>query len=425
MGSPANRTMNLAASHATARFGRALLGVLILAALSALAWWIVRTAVADQLALTAPQAALKVAPTNVNALVNAAEADIGRKPPALSTASARLRVAVTAAPVEARIYSDLGVVAVLQGDLRRADRLFAIATRLSRRQLPAETWRFADEIQQGEYPAAWATMDVILRTAPGDISARFAPIIASALAHPGALPAFSAVLASNPPWRGGLLAELSRQSGARGLMVAALAALRDTHHPAATEEVAGVLRGEIDARDYARAFNDWRSLLPSARTASRSAIYNGRFVVGAGEVPFDWTIASDAAGVVSLGEGADGTGLRVVPLDRNAKSPLMSELLALPAGGYRLGGEVRIPGVTGSQSDGFAWSMRCAETGQIIGQTGTTRAGERWTAFNVLVSVPTERCSGQWLDLMRRATLDDTSTSAPVLYDRLTLVSGQ
>jgi len=364
---------------------------------------------------------LAIDPANVEALLSAAEADIRRRPPALAKAAARLQGAVREAPVEAWSYSDLGVVALLGGDRARADTMFAIARRLSRRELPAEAYGFASALERADYAAAWAVLNVILRLSPGSLAAALPPVIAQALRQPGALAPLSALMATDPPWRDELLAALAAKPDGLEAVATVLTALRATPHPPTDAEVAGLLRGEIAAKDYGRAIDDWRSLSPAARGAPRSAVYNGRFRTGGSEAPFNWMIASDAAGVVSLAAGADGAGLRAVPTDSSGDAPLVAELMVLAPGSYSLSGQTRIPGAAFPRSAGFAWSMRCADTGQVIGQTGPVSATDRWSGFATAFTAPPGACAGQWLELRRLSSLSEDSSQAPALFDRMTV----
>lgn len=411
---------DLARANLRIAVGRVIAAMAAAAIVVALAWWIVVSAAADQLAPTLPKLALKLAPSNTQALLAAAESAISSKPSSAGAAAPFLNAAVRFDPVDARAYNDMGVLAVIDRDAPRADRMFAIAARLSRRQTPAEIWRFVSEAQRGDYPQAWDALDVIFRVRDSAVDP-LAPMIAALLASPGALPPFSAMLSSDPPWREVLVTQLAKQPANREMMVAALAALRRTRHPAIDAETAGLLRAEIESGDYVHAFDDWRALAPSAREASRTALNNGRFRSQGGGSPFDWTIPADATGILSLGEGEDGAGLRAVPVDRSPASALVSELLVLPPGAYRLSGRVSIPGASTVQSDGFDWSLRCAESGQVIGHAGAAPAGEGWTAFAEIFTVPVDGCQGQWLELLRHPTFDEPASASPVLFDQMTL----
>jgi tetratricopeptide (TPR) repeat protein len=401
--------------------GRILLGSFTIATALWLTWACVAQTVVGYDRRRDPSLALSWAPHNADLLarVAALQLDSAKSGDDFDRAAALAQSALKHGPLESRALRVLGLVADHDGRTSQANELMRIAGKRTLRDADTQWWLFDASMRRGDYIDAFAHADAILRRDP-ETAVELFPTIIDKLADPKAVLALTQRLALRPSWRGGFLTELSRRPGTRDLMLAALAGLRDTRHPATEEEVGVLLRSEIDTGDYVRAFNDWRSFLASAGLAAPSALYNGRFRADAGEAPFNWTIAGDA-GAVDLGAGDDGVGLRAVPADRNSNSPLVSELLVLPAGGYRLGGKARIPGAIAIQNAGFAWSLRCAETGQAIGQTEETRAGDQWTAFEATFVVPSAHCAGQWLDLKQRTSLRDAAAQTPVLFDRMTL----
>ena len=364
---------------------------------------------------------MAIDPANDEALLSAAEADIRRQPPALDWAAAQLRRAVREAPIEARAYSDLGVIALLQGDRARADRMFSVARRLSRREAPAEAYGFASALERADYPTAWATLGVLLRLSPGQVRAAIPAVAAQALNQPGALAPLVALLATNPPWREELTEGLAAKPIGLKAVTELLTGLKSSRHPPTDAEAAALAEGEIAAGDYGRAYDDWRALSPWARGAAPSAVYNPRFRSGGGSARFNWTIDSDGAAVVSLAAGAGGVGLRAVPTDINDNTPLVSELLVLPPGRYRLSGLAHVRGAVSPRSTGFGWSVRCADNGQVIGQTGPISAGDRWTGFETTFTAPGGGCPGQWLDLKRLTSLNEDGAQAPAQFDRLSV----
>jgi hypothetical protein len=369
-----------------------------------------------------PDLALKWAPHDADLLsrVGAFVLDSAESPLDYDRAAALAKRALKEGPLDTRALRVLGFVADHQGRMSQANALMAIAGKRSLRDIDTQWWLFDASMKRADYTDAFTRADAILRQ-DSETGDELFPAIIAKLADPRAASALTRRLALGPPWRRDFLVELGRRPGTRDLIAPTLIGLRATRHPATEEEVGVLLSSEIDAGDYVRAFDDWRRLMPSARAASRSSLYNGRFRADAGEPPFNWKVASDATGTVSLAASDDGAGLRAVPADRDADSPLISELLVLPPGGYRLMGEVRVPGAVGMQSDGFAWSLRCAGSDRVISQTETTRADDRWAPFEATFVVPSTQCAGQWLDLLRRSSLIDAATQTPVLFDRLTL----
>ena len=402
-----------AAGARPGKLGLTVLAVVITVAMILLGWLIVRNAMVDQLVSSDPVAALRIDPSNARALVAAAELDLAAKPARLDEAEERLKLAAERAPLDAEIFSDLAQIALARGDTARADRLFTLAAQRSRRVLAPQIWRLNRAAKAQDYETVWSALDAILRTQPGDVGAAVTQSVAGLASTPAAQVSLVRLLASNPPWRAGFLTALSQSPSTIEAPVRLLAMLGHTAAPPTDDEVRAVTQGLIAAGDYPRAFNDWVQLLPAKRLAALGDIYNGRFAKDGGDVAFNWTVAADAQGLASLGAGDDGTGLRVTPVDRAA--PFVRELLVLPEGRYLLKGKVRVADATSPQDEGLVWSLRCAESGQVVARSDPLKAADGWSGFSFGFVVPPSQCQGQWLELTRPGSLASTD-GAPVWF---------
>lgn len=392
----------------------AILAVVIAVCMVLLGWWIVRMALVDQLVSSDPEAALRIDPHNAKALLAAAERDMAAKPARLDAANAKLALAARFDPLNAEIFSDLARIALARGDTARADTLFTLAAQRSRRVLAPQIWVLNRAAKAGDYPTAWNALDVILRAQPGGVGAGVAQNVASLATTPAAQPSLARLLAGKPPWRTNFLAMLSQSPSTVDAAVRLMDLLKQTPAPATDEEVGAMLQGLLATGDYLRAFDGWVQLLPAKRIAMLGDLYNGGFTNGAGAVAFNWTIAPDAQGVASLGAGDDGTGLRVTPVDR--PTPFVRELLVLPPGDYVLKGKVRIPDAANPQDGGLAWTLRCAQSGQVLARAEHLKAADAWTSFSFAFSAPDSQCQGQWLELTRPGSMT-AGDGAPVWFN--------
>ena len=216
---------------------------------------------------------------------------------------------------------------------------------------------------------------------------------------------------------------MSREPDASDLVSDVLTRLRATSHPPSRAEVGALVRGELAIGGFRKAAADWRRLASPVADAASGDLSNGRFLQVNPDTPFDWTIAPDAGGAVSLGAGDGGAQLRVVLMDRDPNAPFMSQLLALAPGAYRLSGTVRLAGVSAAQDDGLVWIVRCADTGEALGKTDSMRAGDSWSAFEAGFTVPQGRCAGQYLDLKRRGSLTGAADQSVVFFDHFAVTA--
>jgi hypothetical protein len=387
-------------------------------ALGALGIWIVRGAIADQLSANHPTSALALDPHNAPALLSAAEADMRARPPRLDAAEARLRQAAVAVPTDARVFADLGLIAVMRGQSERADALLALAAQRSKRELAPDLWRLDHALKARDYAGAWSAVDILLRTQPGDVSGALAERLAPLAGAPAAQPALLRRLAQNPPWRGLLLTAIARADEGAPVAAALLTGLQKTAHPPTDDEAAVLVQALIGDNQIQQAYARWLQFLPPARLPLLGDVYNGRFRTDGGTAAFNWTVNGDANGLVGLGGGDAGSGLRVVPGDQASGTPLVRELLALPPGRFRLTGQMRAPGASEARDEGFSWTISCADTGQVLGRSDHLSAGDGWTPIQIAFETPAQDCGGQWLSLQRRASLADPTDLPPMLFDQ-------
>jgi hypothetical protein len=397
-----------------------LLAIVLGGAMGGLGYWILRTAVADQLAISAPLRALAIDPGNPRALIAAAELDLKARPVRLASAQARLRAAVRSEPLNARIYSDLAVAALLSGDEARANLLFSLALQRSRREAGPDLWAFGQAARAHDYAGAWKALDIILRTQRGDVSAIILPAVIQLLADPRARPPLVSLLAADPPWRTSFLQALMRLPFGPDAVAALLSQLASSAHPPTDEETGPLLNVLIAAGAYPRAFSTWVQMLPPNRLAALADVYNGRFMTGFGDTPFNWTVTPDAQGVAALGAGDDGKGLRVIPIDRPGALPFLRELLVLPEGAYGLSGSVRTPGLITARDQGWRWRLRCAQDNRILGESEPLATADQATRFRVALTVPSA-CTGQWLSLERSSEPSTSADDPPTLFDNLVI----
>jgi hypothetical protein len=282
-------------------------------------------------------------------------------------------------------------------------------------------WKFDQERQSHSYAAAWNTMDVILRTQFGSAQAWLAPDIASLVTAPPAQAPLARILATDPPWRPWFVASLSQSKDTAGPLLLILVQLHDTAHPATEDEMRPLLQGLIDSGRYRQAFVNWVHLLPTKELSRVAYLYNGRFAANGSDEPFNWTIAEDGGGEASLGAGEAGRGLRVLVADR-PDSPLVRELVALDQGDYELRGKIRVPNATRPHDEGWLWMVRCADTGQVLAQSGPMGGVDQWRSFTIPFSVPADKCGGQWLELRRRGSPSEALDDSPTLFDDFSLV---
>lgn len=341
------------------------------------------------------EAAVRVAPSSPQTLSRAAEAELvaGRVEPARELAAMALR----ASPFDVRALRVYGL-AVARADADAADPLLTLAGNWSLRDDPSHAWLVGRRLEQGDYAGAFGHADALLRRRP-DLQGRlFELFTVAATEDPRAIPHLVARLAARPNWRTAYLQSLRRHP--RGPQVQAVVAQ-------GLERTEGrMTTGELEIL-----YNDWASLgrLPGLRELSArlrrpapAPLQDGGFDGPPIPKPFAWSLEPAAGLLAALSERPDGEGQALfVETDGFASAAVARQLLFLNPGAHRLSGAAMFE--AGGDDPRLTWSIRCIETGQVfLSWKPSSRTGaSTWTRSTSEFTVPAQRCTAQWLELVQ------------------------
>jgi len=387
-----------------------------------LGWRVVAATMAATYALADPAVALAWDAAFPDALVRLAERQLrlGEEATDLTAVSDLAGRALVASPLEARALRLMALAADLGADGERAERLMTVAGARSLRDPAAQAWLFQNRLRSGDVAAALDHADALLRTEP-QLADRMLPALAGLASDPAAWPALVARLATDPPWRPRLLAEL----GARGEPAAAFAVLselRSGPNPPTDGEVTAYLDRLIAEERFELAYLAWIHFLAPERTSELAYVTNGDFERPITGGPFDWRIdraTGASTSVVATGDPDRGLALRVVFADTRVPYRNLTKLLLLPPGGYRLLADVKANDLNTAR--GMTWRVRCAGgERRIVGETPPVAGTTAWQRVEGAFEVPSTGCRAQWLslELAARAAVE-RQVSGEIWFDRV------
>lgn len=301
--------------------------------------------------------------------------------------------AVAADPLNVAALRTLGLTFASSGDEARAEAVMTVASRLSRRDIPVQSWLVERKLAEGDYESALYHADALMRRSPA-ASRTIVPLLSSSASGPEGTRFLVARLAEGPPWRTRMLNELTL--AAPETTRAVLLGLRSTPTPPTTSEVQPYLALLIGARRYSQAHEDWLLLSPSA---SKEIPYDGEFKGGRAAMPFNWSLPSSSGASAELTDAPDDLGARalLVSYDGFSQPPLPRQLMALAPGRYRLTGSAYT--LTPEAHRRLRWRISCADSSALLGVTASEGAAAAWDSFEVWFEVPETECSAQWLAL--------------------------
>jgi len=372
---------------------------LLLAALAVAACWkVLAMARADRLAATDPAAALAIEPTHGAALTHLAEAEL--RDGQIRAAQATARELLRHEPLAPAGWSVLAGAIARQAGAGAPDALAAsrIAVRHAPRDLAARA-RLADAaMAAGDFPAAMVQFDVLLRLSR-PLRDALVPGLVQAAAVPAFRDALAATLATDPTWRGALLAEMARhvdRPEVRGLYAAlrARGGLDDG-------ETTRWLDALIAKGEWGAAYAHWASAAAVAGEGLPT-VFNGGFEQPLADSGFGWRLRKVSGSSASRQPRNDDQGhaARIAFQGRKVERAGLEQPLLLAPGRQVVRMQVHARNLRSEQ--GLEWVVQCPD-GRLAGRSPALQGNFEWRPLEWSIEVPATGCPGQWLRLRNPA----------------------
>ena len=231
------------------------------------------------------------------------------------SAVASSAVAIQALKVEPLSPRALALIALSQSDRTRKDRIVALASRLSRRDLPLQALVLQSRLAAADYTGTMETLDQILRVHP-QRQAEFFPVLTNALKERATIPAFRDLLSKPLPWRDAFLMHaLNDPKAARNL-----AEIRNAIRPDNADFDKGLIANLARNGDLETSASLYRQL-------AKPAAQGSGFAWTSEYPPFDWTFADQAGLRAQLSK--DGRHLEFA-VDPGNGGVIASRVMRLP-----------------------------------------------------------------------------------------------
>ena len=267
----------------------------------------------------------------------------------------------------------LGFAADARGDTKQAERLVALGSARSRRDLVANLWLINRAVARDDVAGALGHFDTALRTS--DVAPQILfPILSNAMTEPVLARALAARL-RHAPWRKAFLTfAIDKGPSSPGLvnLTRAIALEGNPLDRADVQRLYNRLTGE-------RRYDLLLALRPRDWSVGDPAFQRSDEVT-----PFAWSVTDRAqATTTRLARG----GLRIVPAVQATE--IVRRLVLLAPGNYRL--STRASGIVGN---GIGWTLQCADRAFTIATLAVHEGADA-----APVSVPAD-CRAQWLVLV-------------------------
>lgn len=349
-----------------------------------------RTAAVAAFAEDRPAIAAAVWPSHPDVVRSVAMGDVGevagrgREP--LPQTLQRLEQLAKLEPLAPEPFLVYSAIAQRGNEYSIAERLLVQARERNPRSAAARFLLADLYLRTGRVLPGLSEMLVLGRLVPGAIR-QVVPALAAYASTADAIPQLKRILLVHPELEPALLSKLAEDPSKVDLILALASPRRAAKSPAAWQEK--LLSKLVEQGAFERAHSVWAELSGIPQGSSRG-LFNPDFAQSSASKPFNWMLASNAAGVA---EPSDG-GLRVLYFGRD-DLVLARQLMLLPSGRYRL--EMNLAGQLGEESD-IRWTITCLPAGtRVLELTLGGKAAKSDVAGEFVV--PGQGCPAQRLEL--------------------------
>lgn len=303
-------------------------------------------------------------------------------------------------PLDARALALLALIAERRGNHGQADTLMQLAAERTWHDPIVQTWMIVRDTQRQDFGGAVNRAAALFKTNP-ELEPGMLRALIALTTEPAALHhLISAMLATDPPWRAALLAQLCDQIKEPLGLVELYRVMEQSRHPPTADELRPYLNRLIASGHYRDAYHDWLVMTQSWGAGNlKSEPYDGDFSTEPRNLAFDWFLPSFAgarAAIVPI--STDSHALYVEFSGAHVSFTDLSQLLLLAPGAYQLSGLVRAQDLRTTR--GLWWQIECLGPSPVmLAHTGLVRGTVPWTKFSVDFQVPDKGCGAQRLAL--------------------------
>jgi hypothetical protein len=364
-------------------------------------WIVLSVGMANALRSAQPGVALAWAPWDARAKAKVAEHLISTKrdPGALDQALKLSKSSVERDPLSIVGLRNIGLIEAQTGHVLQARKVFTLAGKLSKRDLPVHLWLIEDAVDRNDIDAALLHYDEALRTSPA-ARGMLLPILVKATDDPAISEPLRRFLARRPPWAQDFFASWATDGPSStpiSALVQSWGAYRERDNWSVVQKLITRLYRERRFQEAHRLFLATVGVSPGRAPL----VYNSGFEASPTFAPFDWQLINDEASNTSIDKLEGGGALFSSVQGGRANAATITLLLA--PGPYAM--ESIAKSLEASQAPNARWLIRCEDAiqdelvsvpFQSINLSGDLRASARFR-------VPARGCRAQTLVLERMA----------------------
>ncbi len=343
-------------------------------------------------------------------------------PQELQDLTRRETEALKADPLDKIALQNLSILAGLQGDTAKSEKLALILSDYGRRSVGAQLAAVQINLAAKDFKAAFGRLDGALRARP-EMNDKLFPLLTSPLGDKEAQIALGEILARDPPWREALLKYAIAQDSRASMAYALLSAVRTAKADVKDSEKRLVIEKLIKSGQVDAAYFVWLDLLPSSDLALVRDVFDGGFEAIQRQLYFDWHVPARKNARIEIavrpGSGQD----RALSLDFFSDTQgkeYVFQFLRLSPGEFNVDFEFLAEGL--KTDSGLVWRVSCLANPEILGESQVIDANGPWSKSQFAFTVPETGCATQLLRLESRGKAKlDKEISGRLMFDNVVI----
>ncbi len=327
------------------------------------------------------------------ALANEIAARQDATPADLSRAETLARAALMREPVNLVAARTLGLIAAKRNDLAKAERYFAYAENLSRRDLTTQLWMIEKSVRENDIPRTLRHYDRALRTSRRAPDLLF-PTLVAASNDPAIVEPLATLLASRPEWWHDFLGAAVRNiDDPRSLMTFSRALKLDMRASPDQIYVRQIVERLVKDRLYADAVRYYGEVRGGS---SQPLVRDGNFDHDIALLPLDWWFRNDSELSAMREMFGDGDFRLVLRASGGRGGEVARQLLVLAPGRHTLSGKYGAVEGDGGGSAPLVVEVTCLDRPALV-RSQLAPPDIEGEDFSVTFTVPDAKCPAQWV----------------------------
>ena len=302
----------------------------------------------------------------------------------------------------------------------QAQPFMEMALELNKRDGVANVWFMQNGLARRDYPSALQYVDRLLRSEPVLMS-RLAPMLGAMLDSEDASDAVVKLLVARPPWMDAVLPLIVQATSTPESPMKIFNSFIDSNISINNSLKNMYFYKLVRSNNASIAYDAWIQMLPQDQLTELNNLFNGNFRLPLSQSPFDWVIGNGNNTRITIEHIREEGELNTLSLSYSggqAGPHYVVQIIRDEPGIYSFSGFYK--GQIRSDR-GHLWRLTCGPdySSRVIGKsTLISGSFDQWTPFRFDVTIPSQQCDTQQVQLLLDYRTDSEARVSGKIYYR-------